>query len=243
MTQLLVSVRDAAEAREAVMGGADVVDVKEPSRGSLGAADPEVWQDIFRQVPENCPTSVALGELLERSCSERVRQLPSVQYAKVGLAGCRHVSNWRQRWATLTDDLPQETGPVAVIYADADNAEAPEPLEIIRTAVDLSCQAVLFDTHGKKSGWLLDHIHRNDLRQMIQLIRDAGLMVVLAGSITLPRLDHVLELNPDLVAVRGAACVGSRTGRVCRDLVRQLVERLRCPATSSLSSKTQAAND
>ena len=36
---LLVSVRSAAEALAALAGGADVIDVKEPNQGSLGAAD------------------------------------------------------------------------------------------------------------------------------------------------------------------------------------------------------------
>jgi uncharacterized protein (UPF0264 family) len=38
MTGLLVSVRDAAEAADALAGGADLIDVKEPNAGSLGAA-------------------------------------------------------------------------------------------------------------------------------------------------------------------------------------------------------------
>ncbi len=42
MTRLLVSVRSAAEAEIALSAGADLIDVKEPSRGSLGAADPAV---------------------------------------------------------------------------------------------------------------------------------------------------------------------------------------------------------
>ena len=36
MTKLLVSVRDAAEAIDALAGGADLIDVKEPLAGSLG---------------------------------------------------------------------------------------------------------------------------------------------------------------------------------------------------------------
>ena len=38
--RLLVSVVDAAEARLAVAGGVDVVDVKNPAEGSLGAPAP-----------------------------------------------------------------------------------------------------------------------------------------------------------------------------------------------------------
>ena len=38
-SRLLVSVRSAAEAEIALHGGADLIDVKEPTRGSLGRAD------------------------------------------------------------------------------------------------------------------------------------------------------------------------------------------------------------
>ena len=38
--RLLVSVRSAAEARAALSGGADIIDAKEPSLGSLGAVGP-----------------------------------------------------------------------------------------------------------------------------------------------------------------------------------------------------------
>ncbi len=43
---LLVSVRDESEAREALAGGATIVDVKEPGRGPLGAAAGDVTARI-----------------------------------------------------------------------------------------------------------------------------------------------------------------------------------------------------
>ena len=42
MTRLLVSVRDALEARVAMGAGVDLIDVKEPRRGSLGRASNSV---------------------------------------------------------------------------------------------------------------------------------------------------------------------------------------------------------
>ena len=40
--QLLVSVRSAGEAVDALAGGCQILDVKDPSRGSLGRADDSV---------------------------------------------------------------------------------------------------------------------------------------------------------------------------------------------------------
>lgn len=69
MSQLLVSVRNACEAIAAVEGGADIIDVKEPDRGSLGCAAPDVIRQIAAQIQQlprqTLPLSLALGELEE----------------------------------------------------------------------------------------------------------------------------------------------------------------------------------
>ncbi len=85
MPKLLVSVRSAAEAQQAFFGGADLIDVKEPDRGPLGAADADVIAEVARFVAGRRPTSAALGELVEG------RRLPTalgLSFAKLGLAGC-----------------------------------------------------------------------------------------------------------------------------------------------------------
>ena len=46
--KLLVSVRTIEEARAALAGGADIIDIKEPTRGSLGRADEAVLTSIAR---------------------------------------------------------------------------------------------------------------------------------------------------------------------------------------------------
>ena len=65
MAQLLVSVRSVAEAESALLGGAGLIDMKEPSRGSLGRIGPEIMQDIVDFVAGRATLSAAMGELLE----------------------------------------------------------------------------------------------------------------------------------------------------------------------------------
>ncbi len=60
--RLLVSVRTEHEVAAALAGGADIIDAKEPARGSLGPVSPEVLQAIAARVPESMPLSVALGD-------------------------------------------------------------------------------------------------------------------------------------------------------------------------------------
>ena len=103
MTRLLVSVRSAAEAQRALSGGADLIDVKEPGSGSLGAASPEVWCQVAAVIGPARPLSAALGELLVFKPVPDTA-LQGYRYAKLGLAGCAQFSDWRNRWqiAALT---------------------------------------------------------------------------------------------------------------------------------------------
>ena len=70
--ELLVSVRNLAEAQAAVAGGCDRLDVKEPLRGPLGRADADTIAQVARfaalsKNPANpIPCSVALGEILAK---------------------------------------------------------------------------------------------------------------------------------------------------------------------------------
>jgi uncharacterized protein (UPF0264 family) len=83
---LLVSVRSAEEAAAALAGGADLIDVKEPSRGSLGRADDATIAAVVRTVGGQRPVSAALGELRDHPSPCAV---PGLAYLKWGLAGLR----------------------------------------------------------------------------------------------------------------------------------------------------------
>ena len=48
--RLLVSVVSAREARRALAGGADIIDVKDPSQGPLGAPSPRVLSEVVAEV-------------------------------------------------------------------------------------------------------------------------------------------------------------------------------------------------
>src|SRR5262245_56167987 len=60
--RLLVSVVNVEEARVAAAAGADVIDVKDPSRGSLGEAAPDIVRAVREVTPPHLPVSAALGD-------------------------------------------------------------------------------------------------------------------------------------------------------------------------------------
>jgi uncharacterized protein (UPF0264 family) len=223
---LLVSVRDAAEAEVALDGGADVIDIKEPDRGSLGAADAEVMAAVVATIAGRAPVSVAAGEIVDwpqrnfqRTSSEFA---PGAAFVKFGLSGCAAMSDWPERWRQAVDSLRGSPTPVAVVYADWLSAAAPAPDQVLAEAKLLRCPALLVDTWDKSNGELFDVWPASQLAQFGIRVRDAGIHLVLAGSLGSASLPLAIGCNPTLIAVRGAVCEGDRRGRISLARVRAL---------------------
>jgi uncharacterized protein (UPF0264 family) len=227
MTRLLVSVRSADEAREAWAAGVDLVDLKEPKRGPLGAVDWQVAAEVASLAAGRTPLSMALGELVDRE-TEAPRSVPrGVSYAKLGMAGAATQPDWPERWRAALESMPAVTTKVAVIYADWREARAPEPGDVLAQGRKLGCGALLVDTWQKTGRGLLECLNAFKLAELLAQARAGGMLSVMGGSLTWDAVAPVLELAPDYVAVRGAVCQGSRLGALDGKLVKRWVERVR----------------
>ncbi|QDT68000.1 hypothetical protein MalM25_09100 [Planctomycetes bacterium MalM25] len=212
---LLVSVRDPSEALSALRGGAGVIDVKEPSRGPLGAADRTTVEAIVHAVAGRAPVTVAWGELSEHAALPAA--VPGVAAYKVGLAGA--IEAWADRLAAWRDALPPATKLVPAAYWDDAKAGAPTPGSVLESAARIDGWMVL-DTWDKTAGTLpLDDAR---LARLMAQAHRAGVRVALAGGMAVENLRRAALLKPALVGVRGAACEGGRAGRVDFQRVRAL---------------------
>jgi uncharacterized protein (UPF0264 family) len=225
-SELLVSVRNAHEAELALVGGADLIDVKEPSRGPLGRADDATILAVVRQLAGRRPVSVALGEWLDASAPPPA----GVQYVKWGLSGCGRRSDWSQRLARDIRELAGDCRAVAVAYADWRRAASPPPAEIAERARDIGCQAFLIDTFCKDGSTLLDWLTVPEIDALRQA---AGLPLALAGSLEARHFAQLRAAQPTWFAVRGAACRAERDGPLDADKVRRLAEKCRVPSLKS----------
>ncbi|WZP00031.1 (5-formylfuran-3-yl)methyl phosphate synthase [Isosphaeraceae bacterium EP7] len=225
MAGLLVSVRSAAEALAAIAGGVTVLDVKEPDRGPLGRADPEVWAAVARLAPAGIPVSVALGELREwdKQPPPRSESWAGITYRKLGLAGSG--PDGTAAWMTLR----QAWGPgprwVAVAYADWAEANAPDPDQVLDMAISApDCVGILVDTWSKLKPSPVDL----SWSPWIERARKASRFVALAGGLDESAIARLAPLNPHVFAVRGSACQrGLRTEAINSERVSSLVRAAR----------------
>src|SRR5262245_29817612 len=168
---LLVSVRSADEARAALVGGADLIDIKEPSRGPLGPAEPEVIDSIVAAVAGRVPVSAAPGEWLDWVPDFYPK---NVNYIKWGLSRMATVAD-----SALFHSARTQTGarPVLVAYADFVRADSPLPTRLAHIACEYHFSAFLIDTAVKDGSSLLDWIEPAKLACIRFELADAGVQV------------------------------------------------------------------
>ena len=226
MTKLLVSVRNATEAIDALNAGADLIDVKEPKHGSLGRASTQVLNDVAAAVAGRVPISAALGEIGEDIEASALQALCHFNFAKIGLTQAVSCSNWRATWREVVNRLPPGVASVAVIYADGDSYNAPPTESILREAVKLGCAGVLLDTFAKDGRNLFEHWPVSAVGELLAFTREHQMFGVLAGALKGKALLQAAALEPDYVAVRSAVCRGARTDSLSAELVARLATQL-----------------
>ena len=209
--QLLVSVRSPDEAAAALSGGAGLIDVKDPSRGPLGAAHHETVAAVLAAVNGAVPVSAALGEWTPNATTEAHwhLQLP-LTYLKWGLAGYGHPAGWGEDLLETRRRVSPPTEVVAVAYADWEAAKCPPPAEVVKFAKRYRYRALLFDTFGKGAGTLFDHLPLAELAEHIGSLKRGGVTVAVGGGLALEQVKGLKTTAADWVAVRGAVCVGGK---------------------------------
>ena len=227
--RLLISVADAAEARIALEGDADIIDVKDPTRGALGAADDTVLREVATLVGAARPVSAALGDATDERSVEtaaRIAASERVAYVKIGFAGVAELGRVEGLLAAAVQgvrNVSESSGVVAVAYADAARVGSAPPERIIEAAERARAVGVLLDTARKDQGALFDIMDQVTVGRWVRLAHEAALTVALAGSLTGADLASARALGADIAGVRGAACEGGRTGRISRERVAALV--------------------
>ncbi|MHB0980168.1 MAG: (5-formylfuran-3-yl)methyl phosphate synthase [Thermoleophilia bacterium] len=228
--QLLVSVVHEEEVAAAIAGGADIIDVKNPREGSLGANFPHVIRRVRELTPRDVPVSAAIGDAPNLpgmvALAAAGAATCGVQYVKVGLLGPREP---RDALLLLTEvcRAAREQDPtvriMATAYADAHRIGSFPPLDLPMVAAEAGADGCMLDTASKSGATLLSELGAAELETFVDRCRGNGLICALAGSLREQDVPRIHELAPDIIGVRTAACRGDRlTGRVDRDAVRSL---------------------
>ncbi|MCZ0978507.1 (5-formylfuran-3-yl)methyl phosphate synthase [Streptomyces diastatochromogenes] len=205
----------------------DIVDVKKPDEGSLGANFPWVIREIREAVPADKPVSATVGDVPYKPGTVAQAALGAVvsgaTYIKVGLYGCttpeQGVEVMRAVVRAVKDHRPDALV-VASGYADAHRVGCVNPLAVPDIAARSGADAAMLDTAVKDGTRLFDHVPRRSAPSS-------------CGGPTPPpargprrqrrpgRPRPLTRMGTDIVGVRGAVCEGGdrNAGRIRPDLV------------------------
>lgn len=202
MTAMLASVRSLDEALIALAGGADLIDLKEPSQGALGALDHAAVRICVNAVGGRRALSATVGDDVEMDpdrIAHAVERMAGtgVDYIKVGFFN-------RPRALHCAKAL---AGPctrsklVAVLFAD----EAFDD-RLIEAFARSGFFGVMLDTARKDGRSLQDWRSPAELDDFIGRARNYALVTGLAGSLKPGDIGPLLAHGPDYLGFRGALC-------------------------------------
>lgn len=226
--RLLVSVRNPGEALAALDGGANLIDLKEPQDGALGAT-PQLTRQLVRArlrarpLPRGLRVSATVGDPpyspVELRRTARATARSGADYVKVGVDPSAADALTPLR--ALQGGVARTSPLVAVLFADRLCAATDRELgRWIQRVAGAGFRGIMLDTAGKERGGLLAHVHEPTLHSFVATARRAGLLTGLAGSLSVAELPAVAALGPDYVGVRGAVCDRRRTGSLVPARVR-----------------------
>jgi uncharacterized protein (UPF0264 family) len=217
------------EARAALAGGADILDVKNPKEGSLGANFPWAIRAVVDLAGGRVPVSATIGDLDYKPGTASLAALGAAisgaDYVKAGLLGVKTQSQAEKMLEGIVKavkDFDPSKKVVAAGYSDYSRAGCVSPMLLPAAAAKAGADLVMVDTAIKDGRPTFEFMSEQELKDFISLGHAEGLEVALAGTIGFEHLEMLKRLTPDIIGVRGIVCGGDRRSAIRAELVEKL---------------------
>ncbi len=232
MTQLLISVKNLEEAKLAFAAGVDIIDLKDPNEGALGALDLTVTREIVQQVNEHTVVSATVGELhatIEVLVTDvQSRADVGIDIVKIAVSSLFMQDGFFDEITPLTK---KGIKLVAVFFAD----DATD-LDILPKLKNAGFYGAMLDTRDKRKN-LLQVQSLQALHLFTQQCLYSQLRSGLAGSLQPQHIDLLKELNPTYLGFRGGVCENAqRRSNLNDSKMHQVINMLRNGNKNSESS-------
>jgi uncharacterized protein (UPF0264 family) len=226
MTQLLISVKNIEETLIALNAGVDIIDLKDPENGALGALDLALSAQIVAKILHYNQfnmmrslnfspiiTSATVGEqhvdlnALMKSILQRVAM--NVDIIKVAVSNLEALPNWQVKFNTQEiAKVKANAKLVAVFFADQE-----VNLTLLETLSKMGFYGAMLDTSIKQQD-LLTVYTKQALQIFTQTCKKNALKSGLAGSLKLQHIECLSEINPFYIGFRGGVCESDARNKV-----------------------------
>ncbi|MBN9509341.1 MAG: dihydroneopterin aldolase [Alphaproteobacteria bacterium] len=221
MTLMLASVTGPEEAETALLGGVDVIDLKDPARGALGAVEAATVAATAARLAGQRTLSAVAGDgpLAALLPVAEAMAGAGADIVKLGLAPGTDPAELKA-FAPLAGRVRL----VGVLFADL----GPD-LGLVAALAEAGFAGAMLDTARKGGGTLLEVWDLPAIAGFVAACRARdNFSCGLAGGLEPPDVPRLLVLEPALLGFRGALCRGGRAGPIDLEavrLVRALIPR------------------
>lgn len=231
--KLLISIQSLEEALKIQNCNFDILDIKNPAEGSLGANYPGVIKAITKKI-SGIPISAAGGDLPGESGTASLITFglahTGVNYIKLGLYGFKDKKSATRmlREAVKAVNLSgRDIKLIAAAYADYKTAATLSPFILNEIAFETEIDGIMIDTLNKNNKNLFDFLSKAELKKFVTQAEKAGILSALAGSLKITHLESLAEINPDIIGFRGAVCLGNdRRTEISPEKINYLYEKI-----------------
>lgn len=219
MTGMLASVNSVAEALLVLDAGVDIIDLKQPALGALGALDIATVKRIVAEINGRCPISATIGDLPMQPdpVFNAVQAMAGtgVDYIKIGFFPG---GDWQGTIKKLSALTGQNRALIAVLFADTQ-----PDFSIMGLLKDAGFTGVMLDTMDKRKGPLTQLMAKMEIAQFITQAKAPQLLCGLAGSLRLADIPGLMPYQADYLGFRGALCQEhNRVGQLNKQAVMEV---------------------
>lgn len=202
-TKYLASIQSLQEALLIEHQLPDILDMKDPASGALGAMSVTEVRQIVHRINGRCLTSATVGDLAmdARLISEALNamSMSGVDYLKIGLFDEPHLHDCL---VALEPTLKQLAQPViAVLFA-----EQFSDATLVPTLAACGFSGVMLDTAIKQGQRLTQLWTQSALEDFVLQTKQAGILSGLAGALTVADIALLRPLKADYLGFRSALC-------------------------------------
>ena len=224
MTKWLASVQSLEEAQTLISSLPDILDIKNPSQGALGALDIITVASIVRLVSKHCLTSATIGDLPMQAALINPAMIAmaasGVDYVKVGLFPDQTLMDCLEAMASTIEQLSVPV--IAVLFVDKMPSQ-----DVVPKLKQSGFKGVMVDTAIKDGRHLLEHWDEDQLSDFINEANHYDLLCGLAGALRYEDIAELQFLGADYLGFRSALCQnGERTTLLQANLAAQIQQAM-----------------
>jgi (5-formylfuran-3-yl)methyl phosphate synthase len=209
MTGMLASVSNLHEAKIAFQENVDIIDLKDPAQGALGAVTTEVALEVVEFVSGQCLVSATIGDLPMQATliGKAIATMAStgVDIVKVGVFDELTddvIASLRQQAIKGAKGINGKQFTIVIVFFVDKGLDSEKMSDLAKAGI----RGVMLDTADKTKGNLRTHMQDEETKAFVVQAKSYGLLAGLAGSLKASDIAPLLELEADYLGFRGALC-------------------------------------